>query len=60
MESKDTVLHRLVPTSNQRKVRIKFATYGLARLLPRSSEPCKGGHSIQVSRIIIYNDKDME
>ena len=27
MESKDTVLQRLVPTLNQRKVRIKFATY---------------------------------
>ena len=30
VESKDIVLHRLVPLLNQRKVRFKFATYGLA------------------------------
>ena len=30
VESKDIVLHRLVPLLNQRKVRFKFATKGLA------------------------------
>ena len=30
VESKDIVLHRLVPLLNQRRVRFKFATYGLA------------------------------
>ena len=57
VESKDIVLHRLVPLLNQRKVLLKFATNGLASAVA-SARPnlAKKAHSESEVELFHVND----
>ena len=57
VDSFNIVLHRLVPLLNQRKVRFKFATYGLASAVA-SARPslAKEAHSESEVELFHVND----